>query len=172
MKKWIIRAIVVIVVAIVALAGIYFYKVVTIPQKVHYHAGFVIFTNNKKVDFSKTQYMSVEPCTLQTHEEEDTPQDIQREKAHLHDSVGDVVHVERSGATWGDLFTNLHYSIDYAQATAYLNGKKIADLAKQEIHNDDSLVVLIGKNDITKELKQAVTKKHIEETAKKSESCG
>ncbi len=140
------------------------------PQKTHYHAGFVVFQNNKKIDFSDTKYMFLEPCVL-NNKHEDSDEDIQIEKAHLHDNVGDLVHIERTGAIWQDLFTNIHFPINYSQVTAYINGKQTQNFQLQAIHNDDSLVVFIGKDD-TKLLSQAVTKSYIEKMAKKSTTCG
>lgn len=173
MKKWVIRFVVIILVAGMSFFGVKEYKALTTPQKTHYHAGFVVFANNKKVDFSSVKYMSVSPCILHGNEEDDaSPSQIQHDKAHLHDYVGDVVHVERTGAKWSDLFTNLNYPIDYSITTAYINGKQVQDFQNQPIQPFASLVVFLGKNDIQKELKQAVTKKHIEEAAKKSEDCG
>lgn len=173
MKKWVTRIVVIIVVAIIALVGVKLYKQYTTPQKIHYHSGFVLFVNNKKIDFSSAKYMSVSPCVLHGNQEENTaPSEIQHDKAHLHDYVGDVVHTERTGAKWSDLFTNLNYPIDYAKATAYVNGQQLPDFQTQPILPDESIVIFVGKNDIQKDLKQAVTKQHIEQEAKKSEDCG
>lgn len=138
------------------------------PKELHYHAGFVVFENNKKVDFSDFKYMSVKPCSVKETSE---PEDDQMEKAHLHDNVGDVVHVHRENAYWHDLFTNLKYPIDYSKTTGYINGKEVADWQNQKIQSYDSLVVFIGEND-KKHLKEAVTKEHIQLTEKKSENCG
>lgn len=52
MKKWVIRFVVIILVAGMSFFGVKEYKALTTPQKTHYHAGFVVFANNKKVDFS------------------------------------------------------------------------------------------------------------------------
>ena len=173
MKKWIIRLVVIIIAAGIGLAGVKLYKTITTPQKVHYHAGFVVFDNNRKVDFSNAKYMNVSPCTLQSSEEENvSASDIQKEKAHLHDFDGEDVHVERSGAKWSDLFTNLNYSINYSSATGYINGKVVQNFQEQSINPYDSLVVFIGKNNISQDLKQGVTKAHIQEAAKKSVDCG
>ena len=173
MKKWIIRIAVIIIVAIVALVGIKAYKALTTPQKTHYHAGFVVFNNDKKIDFSKPKYMSISPCILHGNETDDeSPSSIQLDKAHLHDFVGDVVHVERTGGTWKDLFTNIHYPMDYSKVTAYVNGKQVQNIQDQPIIKDDSVVFFIGKNNIQKDLKQAVTVSHIEWEGKHSVECG
>ncbi|MBI4080934.1 MAG: hypothetical protein HY430_04150 [Candidatus Levybacteria bacterium] len=143
-------------------------------KKVHYHAGFIVVNNNKQVSFSGQKYMSIEPCVLDNGKNhEDSEEDLQREKAHLHDSVGDVVHVEREGAKWKDLFTNINYTLQYREAEAYINGKKVSNFQDLPIKEYDSLVVFAGMNDdVNKFLSQAVTKKHIQEAESKSEDCG
>jgi len=150
-------------------AGFLFGKKFLPQEKVHYHAGFIVFQNNKKVDFSDYKYMDVKPCTAD--EKEVGEEDEQLEKAHLHDKVGDVVHVEQSNATWKDLFVNIHFPIDYSKATAFVNGQIIPDFANQPIHPYESVVLFIGTVDKS-HLKEAVTKKHIQEEEKRSESCG
>lgn len=138
-------------------------------EKVHYHAGFVVFENGKKLDFSDTKYMFIKPCTLDGEEDEST-EDSQLEKAHLHDNVGDVVHIEGKGAVWGDLFTNIKFPVDYSKVTGYVNGYEEKDFQNRRIDFDDSLVIFIGPVD-KKLLSQAVTTKYIEETAAKSGPC-
>ena len=150
--------------------GIFFNKKLLIPKKTHYHAGFVVFHNNKKVDFSDLKYMFLEPCALNS-KREDPPAIIQIQKAHLHDNVGDLIHIERTGATWQDLFTNIHYKIDYTNATGYINGKRVSEFKQQTIRPFDSLVVFIGNNQTTL-LSQAVTKDYMIKMAKKSTNCG
>ncbi len=139
-------------------------------EKVHYHAGFVVFQNNKKLDFSDSKYMYVEPCTSGAKESTDS-HTIQLEKAHLHEDVGNLVHVEQPGALWKDLFTNMNYPIAYAKATGYINNKQVFDFQDHPIRPFDSLVVFMGTNDKTL-LSQAVTKQQIIAEAKKSTTCG
>lgn len=138
--------------------------------KIHYHAGFIVFDNGKKIDFSDTKYMQIKPCLVNGQEEKITSADSQIEKAHLHDNVGDVVHVEEDGARWGDLFTNIKYDLDYSKVTAYINGQKIEDLKSTPINKDDSLVIFVGKVN-QKLLSQTLTKEYIEEKGKSSSSC-
>ena len=150
-------------------AGFIFGKKFIPQEKIHYHAGFVVFDNNKKVDFSDYKYMNVKPCTVD--EKESGEEDEQLEKAHLHDNVGDVVHVEQTNAKWKDLFANIHFPIDYSKTTAFVDGKVVPDFANQQIRPYQSMVIFIGNVD-KNHLKEAVTKKHIVEEEKKSESCG
>lgn len=143
-------------------------------EDVHFHAGFVVFDNGKKVDFSDFKYMDISPCEEQDgkHLKVQTSEQVQKEKAHLHDGVGDVVHVHIKGARWSDLFLNINYPIEYGpQTVGYINGKLTPNFQDQEIGPEDSLVVFLEKTDESL-LKQAVTKSHIEEIESKSELCG
>ena len=168
LKSKLFLLIIIILIAIIGSISFFFITKKQDVEKIHYHGGFVVFKENKQVDFSDFKYMVVKPCNL---EEEDEDEDEQIEKAHLHDQIGDVVHVEAENAKWSDLFTNLHYDIDYNSNEAYLNGKKTGNFQNLVIQPYDSLVVLIGKNDINKALSKAVKKPHIEETEKRSENC-
>ena len=96
--------------------------------------------------------------------------DEQIEKAHLHDNVGDLVHVEADRAKWSDLFTNINFPIDYAKMTAFINGQEVSGFQSFPIKSDDSLVLFIGSVN-KKLLSEAVTTQYIEEQGKKSETC-
>lgn len=155
---------------ILLVAGLAIFGKKIFPEpKVHYHAGFVVFKDGKKLNFSDNKYMNFRPCTKD--DKDVGEEDPQLEKAHMHDNVGDVVHVEENGSKWKDLFTNIYYPIDYSKVTAYINGQKVSDFANQPIHPYDSAVIFIGKVD-TSHLKEVVTKQHIQDEEKKSESCG
>lgn len=172
MKKKTVVALILILACIIGIAGFWSAKILFTPKKVHYHAGFVVLAHNTKVDFSDWKYMTVRPCSL-TKKDDGSNKVIQNEKAHLHDGVGDVVHVERAGGTWQDLFKNIKYPLNYPNAKGYVNGKKVDNFQKAQIHPDDSLVVFIGdNNDIQKGLALAVKKTYIETVAKKSGDCG
>lgn len=139
-------------------------------EKIHYHAGFVVFDQNKKLDFSDTKFMFLKPC-LTNGKEDTNSENIQLEKAHLHDNVGDLVHIEARDAFWQDLFTNIKFPMDYAKTAGYINGEKVSDFQKIPIRPDDSLVVFVGEND-EKLLDQKVTREYIETQSKKSVECG
>ena len=139
-------------------------------KKVHYHAGFVVFQNNKKIDFSGFRYMNIVPCTLNKNDKSN--ENPQQEKAHLHDNVGDVIHIEHAGAIWKDLFTNIHYPIDYSKSRGFVNGIETTNYQTKAIKTDDSLVVFIGNNNIKKDLQQSPTKNYIEKMGNKSKTCG
>ena len=141
------------------------------PQKeVHYHAGFKVFVEGKLQDFSSAKYMSVKLCG---GGEKEHKEDEQLEKAHLHDGVGDVVHVEAIEAKWLDLFKNIKFNIDPGKPIdAYVNGAKVTDILNYPIKQYDSVVILIGKNiDAKVYLNQSVKKEYIEKVEKENESC-
>lgn len=160
---------------IVVLGGVVGYalsQTVLKPKPIHYHAGFQVYVNDQLQSFRGNQYMHEKPCVMNGHSTSEDDPDDQGEKAHLHDHVGDVVHVHRNGATWGDLFFNIKYPLEGKITAAYDNGQKVNDILKQPIKPYDSVVIFVGKHsDDQKYLKTAVTKSHIQSVEGKSESC-
>ncbi len=138
---------------------------------VHYHAGFLVFKNGIKQDFSDLKYMEVKPCG-EGHEDELTPEEIQIEKAHLHDGIGDVVHVHRDEAQWGDLFTNIGVEMN-ASVAGYINNQSVHNILDQPIVAYDSVVMIEGDGIAVEDaLKQSVSRERIVEAEQKSENCG
>lgn len=143
-----------------------------IKEDPHIHAGFIIVKDGEIIDFSGPEYMKVEPCALDSNDEL-TPEQEQLEKAHLHDGIGDVVHVHREHATWGDLFENAGISFDEDLIT-YVNGNPYdGDITNKEIESYESVVIFEGIEPLDKQsfLEQSVTREHIEEVEKMSEYC-
>lgn len=135
--------------------------------EVHYHAGFQVYVDNVKQDFSDFKYMKIEPCGTD-HSEGDE----QLEKAHLHDNVGDVVHVHRDGAKWSDLFTNIGYALDQ-DVKGYLNGQLVPQALTMPIIGNGSMVFFVGENtDIPQKVAGRVSQDHIIEVEAMSEKCG
>lgn len=159
---------IIILLILLTLSGIAIYKYMNKPP-VHYHAGFHIYIDGKLQDYSSTEFMHLKPCGA--HDDTGDKEDEQLEKAHLHDNVGDVIHVHRNDVVWDDVFTNLKVKLPKTSVSAYINGKKITDIKKYPVKAYDSLVLMIGKNDMAY-LKDAVTVNHIKQNEKKSESCG
>jgi hypothetical protein len=70
-------------------------------DSVHYHANFALYINGHREEFKGIGYYTeVEMCTLNTTM-------VPSERAHMHDNVNDVVHVEDHAVTWGQFFSNL-----------------------------------------------------------------
>lgn len=154
----------------ISIVAFLIYKKYSPPKEIHYHAGFVVFDEGKKIDFSDGKYMYIKPCSVNENKKL-TKEEEQMERAHLHDNVGDVVHVEAEDSKWGDLFANISYSIDYAKVTAFINGLQTDDIKNTPIKAYDSAVIFVGKVDRSL-LSQAVTVELIKNTESKSETCG
>ena len=170
-KKFIIPFLVAVFIIFSSIVGFFFINKTRALKKVHYHAAFTIFKENKKLNFSEFKYMYTKPCNLNEKEEEEH-EDEQLEKAHLHDNVGDVVHVERESARWIDLFKNIKYPVDYGRVKGYINGEKVENWEDQDIHPYDNLAIFIGENNISEELKLTPTKEYIQEMGQKTKTCG
>lgn len=171
-KKISLKIILLIAILCAAVISAYFFLTrFDAKKEVHYHAGFLVYNEGKLVDFSDLKYMQVVPCTADGSE---IHMDEQIEKAHLHDNIGNVVHVHREGAKWGDLFKNIKYNIPQSQdITAYKNGKPVKDILNTPIEPYDSIIISIGKERISEaKLKSPVTKKQILEAEKRTETCG
>lgn len=129
------------------------YKTIQVPETpVHYHANFAVFIDGKNQDFSEDKFMHIEPCSDKDEHEE--PNDLE-EKVHLHDNVGNVVHVHDANIHWEDLFKSLNYEIERKNVNYYLNGKKDKDVLKKVIQSEDKFLVSIGeKGNSNNELSQ------------------
>ncbi len=139
-------------------------------ESVHYHAGFLVYVDGVKQDFSDFKYMNFTPCS--EHAKKLTPQEAQIEKAHLHDGVGDVVHVHATGGVWGDLFKNIGYTFPAGLPVTALRGtEEIKDVLHEPIAADDSIVILVGDSGHAN-LGERVTLEHIKAIESKSELCG
>lgn len=124
---------------------------------IHYHANFALYINGQREEFNGAQYYSeTGMCVLNG-----TITPIER--AHLHDNVNDVVHVEDHAVTWGQFFANLGWPIGptfivspdgtvYSEIGAkklnlIINGQDYTDLggvANTVIKDQDKLLVSFG----------------------------
>jgi hypothetical protein len=175
MKKRLIRIGIVLFLLIdVGIIGYFLQKKFIKPEAAHFHAGFQVYIDDKLQDFSDTKYMETKPCANDEGDETKSPEELQKDKAHLHDNVGNVVHSHVKGGTWEDLFRNIKFNIHPEKGiTAYVNGKEVKNILQYPIHPYDSAIILVGKHgDKDTYLKNAVTKAEILKEEKNSESCG
>ena len=159
---------------LVAGIGYYIYTKTSQPKHVHYHAGFQVYVDDKLQDFSSIKYMTISPCTYpNAMKDHQTATELQNDKGHLHDKVGDVVHVHIAGGTWKDFFNNIHYTFPEGKSIfAFIDGKAVEDILNTPIKPYDSVSIFVGKRDKMQEnLKKVVTKKHIKDEEQKSELC-
>jgi hypothetical protein len=144
-------------------------KPLSTSAKIHYHAGFLVYVDGKLQDFSGDKYMNIDFCSI-PHKTE-TPEKIQIGRAHLHDNVGDVVHIHRAGAVWGDLFTNMHYAFPAGEPIAgYVNGQAVPDILNYPIKPYDSIIITVGDSSAV-DLTKMVSRNHILDVEKHSEGC-
>ena len=173
MKKSYIAAFVALDIIVIAGIALWFWKNGGFGydrQPIHYHAGFQVYVNDQKQDFSDFKYMKVEPCGDDDHEI--TSESEQLEKAHLHDGVGDVVHIHRENSNWSDLFKNIGYSLD-PNVVGYINGQLVPQVLTMPIIENSSAVFFVGENtDIPAKVAGRVTQDHIKEVEARSENCG
>lgn len=136
-------------------------------EKIHYHAGFMVYVDGKREDFSDIKYMDIEPCNAPGHE---IKEDDQLEKAHLHDNIGDVVHVHRDNAKWKDLFTNIAYKLP-DDVQGYVDGAPVENIFNEPITPYESVLIVAGDSKGV-DLTASVSADYIREIEKKSETCG
>lgn len=129
---------------------------------VHYHANFAVYIDGKQEQFENPfLYEEISECSVRTSM---TP----GERAHLHDKVKDVVHVEDEAVTWGNFFQNIgwgvgndylatsdtmHLDIDAKKVSYILNGESLDNITNKIIGNKDRLLVNYGES-TTEQLKQ------------------
>lgn len=131
-------------------------------KKIHYHANFAIYINGQREQFKNPAlYEESAMCTNSNQEDEAT--DSPNERAHMHDNVNNVVHVEDAAVTWGNFFGNLGWSLGATtlvtdNGTVYqeqgadklhiiLNGQDYTDLggiANRVIKDQDKLLLSFG----------------------------
>ncbi len=125
------------------------------PERVHYHANFAIYINGQRETFHSPLYYEEKggaSCNVSTIL---TP----NERVHMHDNVGDVVHVHDRAVTWGAFFQNLHWAVgdgfiktaetmyladDTHQVQYLINSHAFQDISNEVIHDKDRLVVDYG----------------------------
>jgi hypothetical protein len=124
------------------------------PEQVHYHANFAVYINGGRESFKSPFYYEEVSgsCGLGKNV---TP----AQRTHLHDNVNDVIHIHDHGVTYGDLFMNIGWAVgsDFIKTpegilqpdadhhiTYLINGKEIADISTEVIHDEDRLLVDYG----------------------------
>jgi hypothetical protein len=131
---------------IVLSAGYIVYRTLMVSEiPLHYHANFAVYINNRQVNFSDPSYMHLAPCLADTSVISFNKLD----NVHLHDLVGNVVHVHQGGVVWNDLFKSIKYDLfkDVASnnnppVSYYLNGKKVdKSILSRPINKEDKLLI-------------------------------
>ena len=130
------------------------------PEKgVHYHANFAMYLNGQREEFKDIfYYIGAESCTGES-EHATNPY----ARAHMHDMVGDVVHIEDEVVTWGQFFQNIGWIVDpkvirtpdqsfladsQNKLTFMLNGEQTDKVIRGVIGDKDRLLVDFGSTDL------------------------
>lgn len=154
------------------------------PERIHYHANFVVYINGQREQFTDPALYE-ESGSACTEEEEMVPM----ERAHMHDNINDVVHVEDHAVTWGQFFTNLDWVVDAKVITTpsetlladsqhkisfVLNGEVMDNVSNRVIGDQDKLLVDYGGTDQAVKSEYAViaNKAAKYDTSKDPASCG
>ena len=155
------------------------------PAETHYHANFAVYVNGERELFSNPLiYEELNSCSVETVKVK-TP----GERAHMHDNVNDVVHVEDQAVTWGNFFQNIGWSAnsrylddsnkvlvndDTNKVTFILNGEEINDPTTRVIESKDRLLVSYGsstKDELQKQYETVATTAEKYNTTKDPASC-
>jgi hypothetical protein len=123
------------------------------PKDVHYHANFAVYVDGKQEQFSNPLlYEEISECSISTEKKPG-------ERAHLHENIKDVVHVEDEAVTWGNFFQNINWNVstnyldtsemllvntDTKKVTYILNGDEVSNIANKVIGDEDRLLVSYG----------------------------
>lgn len=121
------------------------FKISQIPTKpVHYHANFAVFVDGKQEDFTKPQLMHIKPCSNDEAESNDP-----KENVHLHDQIGNVVHLHADGIHWNFFLSTIHFDLakktEGKSLTVYSKGLKVdSKILDETIQKQDQILIHIA----------------------------
>jgi hypothetical protein len=149
----------------------------------HYHANFAVYIDGKQEQFSNPMlYEEISECSISTEEKPG-------ERAHLHENIKDVVHVEDGAVTWGNFFQNINWNVsdkyldtsdvllvntDTKKVTYVLNGEVVSDITNKVIGDKDRLLVSYGtstKDEINEQFSSVATSAEKYNVTKDPASC-
>ncbi len=152
---------------------------------IHYHANFAIYINSKRELFNNPLiYEELISCSFETVKVI-TPS----ERAHMHDNVNDVVHVEDDAVTWGNFFQNIGWTVntryvdtsekvfmsdDTNKVSFILNGEEISSTTSRVINSKDRLLISYGtstKDELKTQYDSIATTAEKYNTTKDPASC-
>lgn len=152
----------------------------------HYHANFAVYLNGQREQFKDIfYYIGGESCTGES-EHQMTPY----ARAHMHDRVNDVVHVEDEAVTWGQFFQNMGWVVDpkiirtpdqifladsLNKVSFILNGEKVDNTVGQVIGDKDRLLVDYGSSsgeDLEKKFQTVASNAEQYNNSSDSGACG
>ena len=129
------------------------------PDDVHYHANFAVYIDGQQEQF-KSPFYYIDTADSCSAMQQITPHD----RAHMHDGVNNVVHVEDHAVTWAQFFQNLGWVVDSKvirtqsqvlvadsqnNISFILNGQQTDNVMNQVINDRDKLLVDYGSASTT-----------------------
>lgn len=144
---------------LIAITGIKFVLTLTPATEFHEHADIAVFLNGQRFDLSQQKYMSTVPCgPAADRHAEDT--DSLRDKVHLHDGNGRVIHVHYPGVTYGEFFESLGMMFSDGRLVDdmgivnenttdhifryFINGEEVYTIARTPIRDLDQVLITYG----------------------------
>ena len=131
------------------------FRLVLLPDAVHYHADFAVYVNGQQEKFeSDLYYEEVQSCSGSI-----SP----LSRTHLHQPDSTIVHVHDANVTWGHFFANLGWSLsndvlqtdtelltttDSSKLRFILNGNSTRNIANKNIESEDRLLISYGAIDV------------------------
>lgn len=143
-------------------------------EDTHYHAGFQIYVNGELQDYSDDKYMHYSPCSIEP-EEDEHDEDDPKDRIHLHNNVGNVVHVHADDVTWKEIFESLE--IDEYLELSQIHYSDGTDWSVEVLNSRpepyESVIFTFGEND-NKDLilDNSVDIQVIEDAEYDVENCG
>lgn len=141
--------------------------------EIHYHAGFEIYKDGKLMNFTDLTFMDVKPCGPEN--DEDEPHKDFNAEVHLHDGIGNVVHIHGKEAQWKDLFKKLNIDVTSTTIGAYFEETPQALLSDQPIKPYQRAVFFIlSPGEHSEEISESHSRmpvSYIKEIEKKGENC-
>ncbi len=132
------------------------------PKHTHYHANWSVWVNGQQQTFQDPSFYEEEISCTNSNDADP------KERAHMHDSKYDVIHVHADGVTWNQfmeninsaaqpdylrIHSNIYKSSDDQKVTYVLNGKQLDSLNGIVIGDQDKLLINYG-NDSAEAIQQ------------------
>ena len=127
---------------------------------VHEHAGFALFINGQKFDFSPTKYQSDKNDKDEEEADHDHASHQHDPYTHLHDKKGQIIHKHKAGVTLGYFLKTLGMELTDKCLTTddgtrycseeknslkfFVNGKRSTEYDQYEITDLDRLLISYG----------------------------
>lgn len=143
-------------------------------DEVHYHAAFHIYLDGELQDFSSDEFMQGGACSVDPNYEPDLTLPVNR--IHLHDNIGEVVHVHAEEVTWREIFLSLEIDswLEGRAMVSYRNGEVDRNVLDEVVAEHEVVIFALGEPlpEAEEMIANQPTQKIIDEAEQIVESCG